>query len=170
MPGQRGAEAGEVGAALVRVDVVREREHGLDVGRVPLHRDLESAVVVLALEVDDVLVDRLLGVVDVGHEVLDPALGVELVTILALALVDERDPQATRQEGGLPESLHERLRREVELLEDLGVRQEGDRRAGVARRLPTTSTSPMRHAPSELLAVQLPVAADLGDRGAPTAR
>ena len=52
--GQRGAEAREVRAALVRVDVVREREHRLLVGAVPLQRDLDGAVlVVLALEVDD---------------------------------------------------------------------------------------------------------------------
>ena len=53
-PRQRGLEAGEVCAALVRVDVVREREDGLDVRGVPLHRDLDRALVVLALEVDDV--------------------------------------------------------------------------------------------------------------------
>ena len=57
----------------MRVDVVREREDRLDVGGVPLHRYLTGLVVVLALEEDDVLVDGVLGVVDVGDEVLDPA-------------------------------------------------------------------------------------------------
>ena len=40
-PGQRRAEAGEVGAALVGVDVVGEAEDRLLVGGVPLHRDLD---------------------------------------------------------------------------------------------------------------------------------
>ena len=53
---ERGVEAGEVRAALVRVDVVREREDRLDVLGVPLHRDLDLALLGLALEVDDVLV------------------------------------------------------------------------------------------------------------------
>ena len=107
---ERGAEAREVGPALVGVDVVREREDRLDVGGVPLHRHLDRAVVVLALEEDDVLVDGVLGVVDVGDEVPDPALGVELVPLLALALVDEDDPEAARQEGRLAQALDERRR------------------------------------------------------------
>ena len=40
-PRQRRAEAGEVRATLVGVDVVREGEDGLLVGGVPLHRDLD---------------------------------------------------------------------------------------------------------------------------------
>ena len=41
-PRQRRAEAGEVRAALVRVDVVGEREDRLLVGAVPLHRHLDA--------------------------------------------------------------------------------------------------------------------------------
>ena len=161
---ERRAEAGEVGAALVRVDVVRERVDRVDVGRVPLHRDLDGAVVVLALEVDDVLVDGVLRVVDVGDEVLDPALGVELVPVLALALVDEHDPQAAREERRLAQALHERLDREVDLLEDLRVGEEVDRRAGVALvRLADDLDVGQRDAALELLAVDLAVAAHLGD-------
>ncbi len=52
---QRRAEAGEVRAALVRVDVVGEREDRLLVGAVPLHGDLDVALVGLALEEDDLL-------------------------------------------------------------------------------------------------------------------
>ena len=77
-PRQRGLEAGEVRAALVGVDVVRERERGLDVAAVPLHRDLDLALVGLVLEVDDVLVHAVLAVVDVGDEVADAALEVEV--------------------------------------------------------------------------------------------
>ena len=78
----------------MRVDVVGEREDRLLVGGVPLHRDLDGALLVLALEVDDVLVDRLLRLVDVGDEVLDPALVVELDRLAVGALVDELDAQA----------------------------------------------------------------------------
>ncbi len=51
--GQRRAEAAEVRAALERVDVVREREHRLLVGGVPLHRDLDRALLALARKRDD---------------------------------------------------------------------------------------------------------------------
>ena len=51
---QRRAEARQVRAALVRVDVVGEGEDRLLVGGVPLHRDLDGALgLVLLLEVDD---------------------------------------------------------------------------------------------------------------------
>ena len=76
--GQRSLEAREVRAALVRVDVVGERVDGVLVGRVPLHRDLDRALVALALEVDDPLVHRVLRGVHVLDEVADPALVVEL--------------------------------------------------------------------------------------------
>ena len=45
-PGERGLEAREMRPALGRVDVVREREDGLDVRAVPLHRDLDLALLV----------------------------------------------------------------------------------------------------------------------------
>ena len=75
---ERRAEARQVRAALVRVDVVGEREDGLLVGGVPLHRDLDRALLALALEEDDLLLDRVLVLVEVGDEVLDAALVVEL--------------------------------------------------------------------------------------------
>ena len=121
---ERRLEAGEVRAALVRVDVVRERVDRLDVLRVPLHRHLDLALLALALEVDDVLVDRILVLVDVGTELADPALVVELDLLAAGALVAEADPQAARQEGGLLQALAERLVRPVDFFEDLPVGQE----------------------------------------------
>ena len=68
-----GAEARQMSAALRRVDVVGEREDGLVVGRVPLHRDLDLTVGGLVLEEDDAAVQRVLVAVDVGDEVLDAA-------------------------------------------------------------------------------------------------
>ena len=71
---QRRAEAAQVGAALARVDVVGERVDRLLVGGVPLHRDLGRALLGLAGEEDDLAVDGVLVLVEVGDEVLDPAL------------------------------------------------------------------------------------------------
>src|SRR5439155_9767701 len=95
-PGQRGVEAGEVRAALVRVDVVGEGVDRVLVRRVPLHRDLDRALLALALEVGDPLVNRILGRVDVRDEVPDPALIVELDALAAGALVGQADPQPPR--------------------------------------------------------------------------
>ena len=75
--GQRRAEARQVRAPLVGVDVVGEAEHRLLVGGVPLHRDLDLAVVGLVLEVDGLAVQRVLVLVQVGDEVDDPALVLE---------------------------------------------------------------------------------------------
>ena len=152
-------------AALLRVDVVREREHGLDVGAVPLHRDLDLAVlgrvaVRLALEVDDRLVQRLLRLVHVRDEVLDAALVVELGVLPAGALVGEDDAQPFREERRLTEPLDEDVLLPLDLVEDLLVGHEGDRRARLLRR-PDRLQVGRRLAPRELLAPDLSVAADL---------
>ena len=151
-------------SALRRVDVVGEGEHRLDVRAVPLHRDLELAVLALALEVDDVLVDGVLRLVHVRDEVADPALVVELLRLPAGALVAEDDPQAAGEERRLAQTLRERRRVELGLLEDLGVGEKRDRRA----RLVLRSDADRLHAPGglstrELLPVDLAVALDLGD-------
>ena len=164
-PGERGLEAREMGTTLGRVDVVGEREHGLDVGAVPLHRDLDGAVLHLALEKNDPLVDRLLGRVHVRDEVPDPALVVELMPILALSLVGDDDPQPARQECRLPQALNQRLDRPFELLlvEDLEIGEEGDRRAGVLLVLGLADDLEVGDdlAARELLAVDLAVAVNL---------
>ena len=123
---QRRAEAREVRAALVGVDVVREGEDGLLVGGVPLHRDLDRAVVGLVLEVDGLAMERVLVLVQVVDEVDDAALVVERVLLAGGALVDEVDPQAAGEERGLPHPLGERGVVVGDLLEDLGVGRERD--------------------------------------------
>jgi hypothetical protein len=152
----------------VRVDVVGERVDRLDVGVVPLHRHLDAALVVLGvgLEVDDVLVNRVLGRVHMRDEVLDPVLVVELVRDLTLALVGEEDPQAAGQERRLAEVLQQRLDREIEAVgEDLGVGQEGDPRPRVVGGdLAGDLHRALRLAPCELLAVDLAVAVNFGDQ------
>ncbi len=162
--GERSAEAGQVRAALGRVDVVREREDRLDVGAVPLHGDLDLPVLGLAVEVDDVLVDRVLRLVDVRHEVADAALVVELLGLPAGPLVAKDDPQTAREERGLAQTLGQRRGGELGLVEDVRVGKEGDDRAGLvllgdADRLHV----PVGLAPRELLPVDLAVTPDLCD-------
>ena len=72
-PREGGPEAGEVGAALVGVDVVGEGEHVVVVAGVPLHGQLEVVVGLLALEVDHPRMDGVLVRVDVLDEVDDAA-------------------------------------------------------------------------------------------------
>jgi hypothetical protein len=129
--GERRAEAGEMRAALVGVDVVCEGEDGLLVGRVPLHRDLDLTVVGLVVEVDGLAVQHVLVLVEVGHEVNDAALVLEGLPLSGAPLVDELDTQVPGQEGGLPEALHQRLVVEDHVLEHLAVGEKRDRRPGL---------------------------------------
>ncbi len=125
---QRAAEAGKVGTAFGRVDVVGEREDRLVVRRVPLAGDLDLAVGGLVVEKDDAAVDRVLVVVDVLDEVADAA-GVLVADRLAAgAVVDELDAQVFGEERGLAQALREDAEIEVDLLEDVGVGHERDGR------------------------------------------
>ena len=76
-----------MGAAVDRVDVVREREDVLGVGVVVLERDLDHGLPSRALDVDRAGVQGLLVPVEVAHEGLEPALEVER-PLAVLALVD----------------------------------------------------------------------------------
>ena len=147
-------------AALVRVDVVGEREHGLDVFRVPLHRDLDLALVVGPFEVDDVLVHGVFGLVDVTDEVANAALVEELLGRAAGALVGEDDPQPAGEERRLTEALHEGVRRQLELLEDLRVGHVRNGRSRLAlRNLSDHFQLRRRDAAREFLPVDLAIAA-----------
>ena len=130
---QRGAEAGEVRAALVRVDVVREGVDGFGVAVVPLQRDLHVDAVAVALHVDRLLVDGALVLVQVLDERDDAAVVLELVA-LRFALVVERDENARVQERQLAETLRERVEAELDGLEDLVVGPECDLGAALLRR------------------------------------
>ena len=105
---QRGAEAGQVRAALVGVDVVGERIQRFGVAVVPLHGDFGVDAVLLAAHVDRLLVDRGLVRVQMLHERDDAAVVVELVA-LAVALVVERDENAAVQERQLAQALRQRV-------------------------------------------------------------
>ena len=99
------------------VDVVGEAEDRFLVGGVPLHRDLDRAVVGLVLEEDRLAVQRVLVLVEVGDEVDDAALVVEGVLLPGGALVDQLDLQAAGEEGRLAQALGQGRVVELELVE-----------------------------------------------------
>src|SRR5438876_1887001 len=132
--GQGGAEPGEVGAALVRVDVVDEAEGVVVVTVVVLDRALDLDSLPLGLERDRFRVQRLAVAEQVLHELGEPALVDERLFLQrALALVLERDGEALVQEGELAQPGGEGGVVEPSLREDRGVRLEPDGRAGALR-------------------------------------
>src|SRR5205807_424975 len=133
-PREGGPEAGQVRAALARVDVVREREHGLLIAVVVLERHLHHRVALARLEVEHLGVDRRLVLVHVLDELDDPARVVEDVLSI-IALVLDRDLQTAIEERELAEAVGQRVERERRLLEDLRVRLEADDRPVLARLL-----------------------------------
>src|SRR5918998_5668724 len=124
---QRRPEARQVSPALVGVDVVGEGEDGVLEAVVPLHRDLDGPGLLLPLQVEDGLVDRVLGVVDVRDEVPDAALVLVRDVPILFALVYEPDLEVLVEERRLAEAPRERVERELHgLREDLGVGHEAD--------------------------------------------
>ena len=159
---QRATEALFVHPALVRVDVVGEREDRLVVAGGPLHRDLDLVLLGFGLEVDDPLVDRVTGRIEVLDEVDDPAGVLEGVLLLrARPLVDQADLETLVEERHLAQALGERVELELALLgEDLGVGPERDRRAGALGRLDRLQLV-LGLAPLVLLVPQLAVPDDV---------
>ena len=98
-------------------------------------------------------------------EVSDPTFVVEFDNLAAGALVGQDDPQATREERRLAQPLLQRFGRELQLLEDLRVGQERDRRPRVAVvRVADHCQIRVGDAAREFLAVELAVAAHFGDQ------
>ena len=95
---QRGLESLEVSSAVPVVDGVGEREDRLGVSLVPLERDLDPLLLRVALrvagafpdvlEVDDLVVDRLLGLVQQLDEGPDAPLVGEVVLLVGSLVVD----------------------------------------------------------------------------------
>jgi hypothetical protein len=123
-----------VTAALTSVDVVGKGVDRLLVGGVPLHRDLDRALLGFAGEEDHLAVDCLLVLVQVGDEVLDPALVLKLLGVALAALVHDRDLQTASQESCLTQPLFECAEVKLQRLENIGVREEGDGGPGWAVR------------------------------------
>jgi len=118
---ERGAETREVRTAVLLRDVVGVAEHGLRVGVVPLHRDLDADRAFLGAEPEHALVDRALGAVEVRDEGLQAARVLEGLG-LAVALVVEVDAHAGVEERELAQALGE------DVVVELDVREDGRRR------------------------------------------
>ena len=156
---QRRAEAREVRAALVRVDVVGEGVDRFRVAVVPLQRDLGVDAVAIALHVDRLLVDGGLVLVQVLDERDDAAVVLELVA-LRLALVVERDENAGVQKRQLAQPLRQRVEAEFDRFENLGIGPERDFRAALLRRAGDLQIA-LRLAARVFLLEHLAVAPDL---------
>src|SRR6185503_3214281 len=109
--GQCGTETRQMGPALARVDVVREREEVLLVAVVVLERNLHLDPVLLAFEEQDLRMDGRLVLIEVLDELDDAALVEEAVAAL-VALVLDDDLEALVQEGQFPQSIGQRVERE----------------------------------------------------------
>ncbi len=125
----RGAQAGQVGAAVALRDVVGEAEHLFVVAAVPLHGHFHADVGALvagavAHGVEHVGVQRGLALVDEVHKALDAA-GAGKVVFLAGALVFQADAHAVVQEREFAQALGQDFVVEIVVLfEDVGVGQE----------------------------------------------
>ena len=115
-------------AAVGRVDVVGEGEDVLGVRVVVLEGDLDGRAALAPLDVDRPGVEDFLVPVQVPDERLEAALEVERALAI-VPLVDERDPDALRQVGGLAQALADQLERVLGRLEHLGIGEEARRRA-----------------------------------------
>src|SRR5262249_37308520 len=142
-PRESRPEALEVGSPIAIVDGVGEGEDGLRVTVVPLERDVDPLLLGVAarvsrpaldvLKVDDLVVDRRLGLVQVLDERLDASFVGEVVLLFG-ALVTDRDRDAGIEKRELPESLREAVEMELRDGENLGIRPERDFGAGLLGR------------------------------------
>ena len=161
---QAGAEAGQMSAAFVGRDVVREGEQVLGVAVVVVHGDLDLDAVLLALEIDRIAAEGVLVLVDPLHVFDDAALVAEgLSALLVRALVPDGYGQAPVQEGQLAHARLEGVEQVGGVGKDQRVRPEGDRGAVVLVRVVADG----RHgagglSPLVFLHVDLAVAAHLG--------
>ena len=124
-PRQRRLESDQVRAALVRVDVVGEGEDGFAVAVVVLHGGFDDDVLLARLKVDRFRVKHGLVRVQVLDERGDPAFVLEDVAPVG-AQVLEDDLQPLVEEGQFAQPGGDGVVAELERLEDLVVRLEGD--------------------------------------------
>ena len=129
---QRGAKAGEMRAAVLLRNVVREAERRFLVRVGPLHRDVDGGAFVLGRERDDLLVQRRLQLREVLDERADAAFVLERVVLLR-ALVGELDLDARVQERQLAEPLRQNVIVKFCICENCRARVEAHRRAATIR-------------------------------------
>ena len=135
-PGQRAAEAGEMGAAIPLWDVVGEGQHHLVIAVVPPQRGLDADAVAFAGDEDRVGNQWRLRPVEPAHELAHAAVIVQLgPERFGRAFVFQHDAHARVQEGQLAQAVFQRLVAVVEVREGLVRRQETHLRAGPPWRL-----------------------------------
>ena len=158
--GQRRLEPGEVGAALVGIDVVHEGEGVLVVAVLVLQGDVHLDVVLGGGERDRLGVQRLLVAVEPLDELDQAALGQERLRLgRLLPLVLDADRHAAVEERELAQPVGQGGVVELEDGEDLGVGLEADDGAG-ALGLAQHRELLDRLAPDEAHVVPLAVAVD----------
>jgi hypothetical protein len=153
------AEPGQVGAAVLVLDVVGEAEDRVLERVVPLHRDLDPRAVLLALDDDGLVVHDGLAGGQIRHELGDAALEEEVVR-LAAAFVLQGDGEPAVQVRQLPQALRQDVEAELGDLEDRRVRLEGHLRPGLVRD-PDRVEPGVRIARPVLLVEDLALALDL---------
>jgi hypothetical protein len=122
--GQRGLEADQMGAAFLRVDVVREGKQVFRVAVVVLERNLQNHFGLFDLHVDR-LVQRGFRFVQMLDEGNDAALvQKDLLFDRLFALVAQRDLQPFVEERQFAETLRQHVEAELQRFEDLAVRFE----------------------------------------------
>ncbi len=125
--GERGAERGEMGAAVALRDVVGEAEDLLVIAVVPFERDVDPDILALAVDGDRLRDERGLGAIEIADEGGDPAFIIELDRFLLLvAGIGEDEAHAGIEKGELAEAVLELVEIELGDLERLGAGQEGD--------------------------------------------
>ena len=157
-PGQGRAKTGHVRPAFDRVDVVHIGMEILGVLRRVLQGDLVTDAFLLAGHVDDFLVQRVAGPIQMLDELDDAPLVQELLALI-VAFVEKLDPHAAVEERQFLQPLVEQVVAELGRLEDHGVGLEGRLGAHLLGRADALDRSE-RNAAFVLLLVGMPVARD----------
>ncbi len=159
--GERGAEAGQVRAAVALRDVVGEEQHVLVVAVVPPQCHLDDDLLALTADHDRLADQRLLGAVEIAHEGRRTALIHHLLAPdIGVARVRQHDLGARVQEGELAQAVLERCEVELGLREGLGARQERHLGAALALGVADDAQRRHRHTVAELDQVLLAFAPD----------
>jgi len=113
------AQAREMRAAVALRNIVGKALHGLGVGIVPLHRNLDRDAVLLTAGMEDSRMQHRLAAIHVFDESLD-ASGKREVLALAVALVEQLDPDAVVEERELADPARQDVVMELDVVERRG--------------------------------------------------
>ncbi len=131
--GQRGAETGQMGTAVLLGDVVGEAEHRFLVSVGPLQRHVHGDAVGFAGHRNDVRVQRGLQLGQVLDEAANAAFVLEDILAAFAAFVDQGDLDARVEERQLAQAAGQDVVMELDVGEDFGRRPETGQRTALAR-------------------------------------